>query len=102
MELKTVYRQQDYNFVTLLNSVRNGTVGDEDLLKLNSRVSKTVLDNKISVCLTTTNKKATLINYKYLSQIKTEKSIFTAQTENIDENSKTIPAEWDLVIKKGA
>jgi ATP-dependent exoDNAse (exonuclease V) alpha subunit len=102
VELKKVYRQQDDNFVTLLNSVRNGTVGDEDLLKLNSRVCKTVLDNKISVCLTTTNKKATLINHKYLSQIKAEKLIFPAQTENIDENSKTIPAEWNLVIKKGA
>ncbi|MDR1522662.1 MAG: AAA family ATPase [Endomicrobium sp.] len=102
VELKKVYRQQDYNFITLLNSVRNGTADDEDLLKLNSRVGKTVLDRGVSICLTTTNKKATLINHKYLSQIKTEKAIFSAQTENIDENSKNMPADWELVIKKGA
>jgi ATP-dependent exoDNAse (exonuclease V) alpha subunit len=102
VELKKVYRQQDYNFVTLLNSVRNGTLCDEDLIKLNSRVCKTVLDNKISVCLTTTNKKATLINHKYLAQIKEEEKIFHAQSENIDENSKSMPAERDLIIKKGA
>ncbi|MDR2396025.1 MAG: AAA family ATPase [Endomicrobium sp.] len=102
VELKKVYRQQDYNFITLLNSVRNGTADDEDLLKLNSRVGKTALDRGVSICLTTTNKKATLINHKYLSQIKTEKAIFSAQTENIDENSKNMPADWELVIKKGA
>ncbi|MDR2617223.1 MAG: AAA family ATPase [Endomicrobium sp.] len=102
VELKKVYRQQDDNFVTLLNSVRNGTAGDEELLKLNARVCKKILDNKMSVCLTTTNKNATLINNRYLSQIKAEHLIFSAQTENIDENSKILPAERDLIIKKGA
>ncbi|MDR2066435.1 MAG: AAA family ATPase [Endomicrobium sp.] len=102
VELKKVYRQQDANFVTLLNRVRNGTARDEDLLKLNSRVCKKILDNKMSVYLTTTNKKATLINNRYLSQIKAEHLIFSAQTENIDENSKILPAERDLIIKKGA
>ena len=102
VELSKVYRQQDNSFLSLLNSVRNGTTSDEEFLKLNARVCKKVLDSKMSVCLTTTNKKATLINNRYLSQIKAEHLIFSAQTENIDENSKILPAERNLIIKKGA
>ncbi|MDR1418727.1 MAG: AAA family ATPase [Endomicrobium sp.] len=102
VELKKVYRQQDNNFVTLLNSVRNGTLSNEEFSKLNSRVCKTWMDSQISVCLTTTNKKANLINTQYLSQLKTANVIFHAQTENIDESAQIFPAEINLIIKKGA
>jgi ATP-dependent exoDNAse (exonuclease V) alpha subunit len=102
VELKKIYRQQDGNFVALLNAVRNGAVGDGELAELNKKVSSLVLDKPMTVYLTTTNKKAAFINHQYLSRINSAQATFTAETENIDENSKALPAELELVIKKGA
>ncbi|GHT60377.1 hypothetical protein AGMMS50222_05390 [Endomicrobiia bacterium] len=102
IELKKIYRQQDSNFVELLAAVRNGTVSNNDLYRLNKKVSSQVLDKPIAVYLTTTNKKAAFINHQYLSKIEAEQAIFSAETENIDKHSKALPAETELVIKKGA
>ncbi|MDR3256671.1 MAG: AAA family ATPase [Endomicrobium sp.] len=102
VELKKIYRQQDSNFVALLNAVRNGMANDRELAELNKRVSAKILDKKMMVYLTTTNQKAMFINHQYLAKINHENVIFTAETENIDENSKTLPTEYELVIKKGA
>ena len=103
VELKKIYRQQDVSFVALLNAVRNGAIGESELAVLNKKVSSRTLDNKhMAVYLTTTNKKATFINHQYLSKIESEQTIFSAEIENIDENSKVFPAEPELVIKKGA
>jgi hypothetical protein len=54
------------------------------------------------VYLTTTNKKAAFINNKYLSKIKSEEVIFSAEIENIEEDSKDLPTEKNLIIKKGS
>jgi ATP-dependent exoDNAse (exonuclease V) alpha subunit len=102
VELKKIYRQHEKDFVALLNSVRNGAAGDAELAVLNQKVSRAVLDKPMAVYLTTTNKKAAQINYMYLSKISEENSVFVAETENIDEGSGVLPAEHDLVIKKGA
>jgi ATP-dependent exoDNAse (exonuclease V) alpha subunit len=102
VELKKVYRQTDSNFVALLNSVRNGAAGKEDLEKLNKKVSADLALKPMTVYLTTTNRKAAAINFQYLSKIKETPVAFTAQTENIDENSKMFPAEYELILKKGA
>ncbi|GHT56826.1 hypothetical protein AGMMS50233_09490 [Endomicrobiia bacterium] len=102
VELKKIYRQQDNNFVELLAAVRNGTASNNDLYGLNKKVSSQVLDKPMAVYLTTTNKKAAFINHQYLSKIKAEQAIFFAETENIDKHSKALPAELELVIKKGA
>ncbi|MCA6069634.1 MAG: DEAD/DEAH box helicase [Endomicrobium sp.] len=102
VELKKIYRQQDVNFVALLNAVRNGAVGESELIVLNRKVSSHILDKPMAVYLTTTNKKAAFINHQYLSKIKAEQAIFSAEIENMDENSKAFPAEPELVIKKGA
>jgi ATP-dependent exoDNAse (exonuclease V) alpha subunit len=102
VELKKVYRQTDRDFVSLLNSVRNGAAGKEDLEKLNKKVSNDLSLKPMTVYLTTTNRKAAAINFQYLAKIKENPFAFTAQTENIDENSKMFPAEYELILKKGA
>jgi ATP-dependent exoDNAse (exonuclease V) alpha subunit len=102
IELKKIYRQQDSDFIALLAAVRNGNVKDADLYKLNKKVSSQSPSKPTAVYLTTTNKKAAFINHQYLSKIKLPESIFSAEIENIDENSKALPAETELVIKKGA
>ncbi|MCL2144062.1 MAG: AAA family ATPase [Endomicrobia bacterium] len=103
VELKKIYRQQEGDFVTLLNSVRNGIAGDAELAALNKKVSiAAAIDKAMAVYLTTTNKKAAQINYTYLSKIREENAVFTAESENIDEESGALPAEHNLVLKKGA
>ncbi|MDR0800550.1 MAG: AAA family ATPase [Endomicrobium sp.] len=102
MELKKIYRQRDGDFVELLNSVRNGTAGDGEISELNKRVSSQISDKPMAVYLTTTNKKAAFINRKYLSEIKCEQTIFMAKTKDIEESLKIMPAEPELIIKKGA
>lgn len=102
VELKKIYRQQDKNFIEILNLIRNGKAGDKELNILNSKVNDNILDRSMTVYLTTTNKKASKINYNYLSKLKEDKAIFIAETENIEEDSNALPAEFELVIKKGA
>lgn len=102
VELKKIYRQNEKEFINLLNSVRNGIAGDAELSVLNRKVSDSVLDKPMAVYLTTTNKKAAQINHMYLSRIREENAVFVAETENIDEGSGALPAEHDLVLKKGA
>jgi len=103
VELKKIYRQQDTEFTALLNAVRDGTIDEKMLVELNKRVLPCVLDKPLAIYLTTTNKKAEFINRKYLSEIKSEQIVFSAETENIEENSRALPvAERELVIKKGA
>ncbi len=102
VELKKIYRQRDGNFVALLNAVRNGTANDDEIAELNKKVSSQIFDRPMTVYLTTTNKKAVSINYKYLSKIKYEQVVFTAETGNVEENLNVFPTEHELVVKKNA
>jgi ATP-dependent exoDNAse (exonuclease V) alpha subunit len=102
VELTKIYRQQEITFITLLNSIRNNTVSDEELAALNKKVSPDIFGKPMTIYLTTTNKKATYINNQYLSKINLEHAIFVAESENIEEDSKMLPAEYNLVLKKGA
>ena len=56
---------------------------------------------KLSVLLTTTNKKAQDYNEKFLNQINEEEKVFTAEVEDI-ENMNNFPANYELKIKVGA
>jgi len=102
VEFKKVYRQNDPDFIALLNAVRDGKITDKDIAELNKKVQNHVLDKLMTVYLTTTNKKAASINEKYLSKIESEEMIFMAGVENIEEDSKDLPTERELLIKKGA
>ncbi|MDR3253727.1 MAG: AAA family ATPase, partial [Endomicrobium sp.] len=102
IEFKKIYRQQDSKFISLLNSVRSGTLTNKELEELNKKVSTQIFDKPMTVYLTTTNQKAAIINHKYLSKVKHNQVIFTAETENIEENTKSLPAEHELIIKKDA
>ncbi|MDR3244529.1 MAG: AAA family ATPase [Elusimicrobiota bacterium] len=102
VRLVKIYRQQDSDFASLLNSIRNGSIDEEGIRKLNQRAIKKSYINEMPIYLTTTNKKAALINNQYLEKIKERPFEFFAQTENIDEERKDMPAERQLIIKKSA
>lgn len=102
VELTKVYRQREVSFVSLLNAIRNNMVSDAELDVLNKKVCPDIFGKPMAIYLTTTNKKATYINNKYLAKINSEHAIFVAESENIEEDSPILPAEYNLVLKKGA
>ena len=97
--LKKIYRQQDSNFISLLNAVGNGTATDIELKALNSRVNANIGND--AVYLTTTNIKASEINKAFLRAIDTAHFTFLAETEG-NADVKNFPADYELTLKKGA
>jgi len=103
VELQKVYRQRDESFIDLLNSIRNNTVRDDDLVRLNTRVMP---DFKPSgddfyIHLTTTNSLADNINMERLAGIKGREYKFEGCIDG-DFPEKDLPTNPVLTLKKGA
>lgn len=102
IELKKVYRQEEENFIHILNSIRNGNPDAYALETLNDRYDPdfTTINNE-SIILTTHNYKADDINLKSLNNLKTKEYKFKADVSgNFSENS--FPADEVLTLKQGA
>lgn len=103
IELKTVYRQQDDRFISLLNQIRENRVTDETFQALNQRYipNYTPLANSDYIRLTTHNAPANYINEQELAALPSQAYSFTAEVEdNFPESS--YPADYELVLKPGA
>lgn len=88
IELETIYRQKDSQFVETLNRIRNNSATEEDLTLLNSRYSEesNTTKNKpnqqhATIHLTTTNRKADEINERALHALKGEMHQFEAKVK---------------------
>jgi len=103
LELKTVYRQGDPEFVNLLNNIRNNTIVPEQLLHLdklyNPRFKPQTEDNYI--ILTTHNYKADRINESKLAELKTVSSVLPGKKDG-DFPDYALPTELMLELKVGA
>lgn len=100
IELEKIYRQKDQNFIEILNAVRNKTVNDQHLDKLNAKI-KMNFESQDYITLTTTNQMANEINNKFLERINSKSFHFQAQINgNFQESS--YPTQEDLVLKEGA
>lgn len=103
IELKTVYRQQDDRFISLLNQIRENRVTDETFQALNQRYipNYTPPANSDYIRLTTHNAPANYINEQELAALPSQAYSFTAEVEdNFPESS--YPADYELVLKPGA
>lgn len=70
IELEKVYRQNDEVFLSILNAIRNNSVTDKELARLNERyIPDFVLDKEFYIYLTTTNSLADSINRERLDEI---------------------------------
>jgi ATP-dependent DNA helicase PIF1 len=70
LELTEVFRQKDESFVALLNEIRDGTVSNETLAFLNSRVGPAPRDDASSwVWVCATNAAANAVNHSFLGRI---------------------------------
>lgn len=107
IEFEKVYRQQDLEFLDILNAVRENRLEGELLRKLNSRVGAACgHDNKADdpsepIRLMTHNRQADDVNSRKLDALPGEAVQFAAEVEgDFPENS--YPADEVLVLKKGS
>ncbi len=104
VELKTVYRQTDDYFISLLNKFRIGSANPSDLDELNSRVVgklPVVDDEHFRIILATRTAVVASENLLKLAQLKTERHVFKAIIK--DRFNQTVyPTEEMLELKVDA
>ena len=101
IELQKVFRQNDPEFVELLNRVRNKKIETSDLRRLNERHGKGPDKSRLAITLTSTNAQASEINRSHLDSLDSEEFVFDAIVlEDFDE--KSYPADRQLRLKRGA
>ena len=103
VELKKVYRQQDEQFISLLNQIRENRASDATLQALNQRFIPNFEPPKNSnfIRLTTHNAPAQYINEQQLAALPSRAFSYTAEVEdNFPESS--YPADFVLTLKPGA
>lgn len=99
IELMTVFRQTEDQFIEILNKIRIGEIDNETLGPINNRVSQKKSDDHI--ILTTTNGVADEINQSKLDSIDKPPFTYSAEIEgNFPHEENKIPALWNLQLKK--
>jgi len=100
VELKVVYRQEEQEFIDILNSIRSGKADEKSISRINQNYSDTA-DHSNTITLTTHNKKANTINSSELEKLESESSFLTADvTGRFYENS--YPNDEVIELKVGA
>lgn len=98
-----IYRQQDRQFIDLLNSIRMGSVSEELINTINKRVMRANRKWGLNglITLTTTNNDAYNINRSQLEKLKTKEHTFSASIiGKFPEGS--FPTDRELKLKVGA
>ena len=103
IEFEKIFRQQDMNFIRILNEVRNNCLSDQSFALLQSRYNAlfTPPKNDTYIILTTHNYKADQINSQELAELKGKTYTFKAKIRG-DFPEKSYPIEENLELKKGA
>lgn len=103
IELQKVYRQNDALFVDILDQIRNNSITDEALKRLNSRYDPSYQtdQNDFSITLATRRDNVDYINEKKLQELPDPEVCFTGDIQgDFPENS--LPTSKELILKKGA
>lgn len=103
IELEKIYRQKDDDFIHLLNAIRNNTITDQQIQKLNSRLIPDFKEDpkELFIHLTTTNEIADAINAEKLSKIN-GKILRCKGHATGDFQKKELPTNELLELKIGA
>ena len=103
LELDHIFRQTDDALIRVLNAVRDGSVSDDDLAFINTRVSpiRTLAEGEPYVILTTTNAAAKRINSAYLEALPGRSVRYDAIISG-DFAANAQPADMALELKQGA
>jgi ATP-dependent exoDNAse (exonuclease V) alpha subunit len=103
IELSQVFRQKDEALIAVLNKVRDGDAGEDDLAALNERVHpiRTLSEGEPYVILVPTNAAARRINAAYLEALPGPAHAYQAGvTGEFSESAQ--PTDATLVLKPGA
>ena len=103
VELTTIYRQRDREFISILNKVRDGKADHDVLTRLNARYRKGFLpdDSEGYIRLTTHNNMANSFNTRKLAALSGNSFDFQAKVTG-DFPESNFPAEKVLTLKEGA
>lgn len=103
VELQTVHRQADPDFVEVLNAVREGALDRELTERLNARVTgrRGLEASATHVVLTATNQAASAINQARLDGLVGEPRGFAGKVEG-EFDPRLFPTEDPLILKTGA
>lgn len=103
IELKTVFRQKERDFIDFLNRVRTNDVSIESFEFINKKIVNSPIQNRDHVILCTINKTAENINLSKLSKIKKTEFIFKAAVEgDFPTEDRNLPVDLELRLKEGA
>lgn len=100
IELETVYRQSDSEFIGILNAIRHNALSDEQLQLLNRQCSA-VKAGGMDVTLTTVNRVADEINQRNLEALPGHAIRFSARINGHIKQDQH-PAPEALFLKEGA
>ncbi len=102
IELTTIYRQSDPEFIEVLDRIRRNNINFDTLDYLNRQVDEYLELNREGVIyLTDTNALAQRINNQNLKEIDAEEQRYTGRIIG-DFNTKSLPTEMELYLKPGA
>ena len=103
IELKTIYRQSDADFIHILNNIRNNLCTASDLERLHEHFQPDFHPsaNENYITLTSHNDRADAINKTELDKLPGRLHTFSA-TITGEFNERSYPAEQELHLKRGA
>ena len=106
LELQTVFRQTDANFIRLLNAIRSNTVGSAELEELNERYLPDFEPppDEAWIALTATNRSADHINRRQMQRLRTKEYTYEGEPSGRFEriNERNYPAPMGLSLREGA
>jgi ATP-dependent DNA helicase PIF1 len=100
MELEKIYRQEDEEFIELLNLVRDNQIGEDKLSRFEV-LERDLKEIKDHVILTAVNFVADRINLQKLKQIKGEPGVYNGDLSG-EFDEKRLPTDERLTLKVGA
>lgn len=107
IELRKVYRQQDAQFVALLDNIRTNHTTQRDLLMLNQQVTTALQndtdedDGDMSITLSARRDTVDFINQSKLEQLPDEKRTFVGEVKG-EFPETSLPTPIELELKLGA
>lgn len=103
IQFSTIHRQNDAEFIHILNSIRSGNCDKASLAILESRVNPKVTPAQGTLVLTTTNALAENINNSKLAQLTTAAHQFEGNLKGeFGLNGARLPSPQQLELKVGA
>ncbi|MCP4653569.1 MAG: AAA family ATPase [Candidatus Omnitrophica bacterium] len=101
IELDKIYRQEDGDFISLLNKVKYDQLTEVDLQLMNKRVTVELPQGENYITLTTTNRVAQQINEYHLNKLHARLFEYESEVSG-DFKERQYPADDSLRLKEGA